>query len=123
MAQGTEELRREAAVMTGKHNDKYKTRLCTGFTFKHRCTKGARCEDAHGAADLRWVLRACMSFVMLYAAWGCNIAHGRWDWPCLSMGQPVCGQGQWQCKAVQPPTNASLAFATALYNGSLQHRT
>ena len=76
MAHGFEEVRREAAVMAGKHDDNYKTRLCTGFTFKHRCTKGSRCKDAHGAADLRWVLRACMCFVMLHAAWG--LQHCLW---------------------------------------------
>ena len=120
MAHGFEEVRREAVVMAGKHDDNYKTRLCTGFTFKHRCTKGSRCQAAHGAADLRWVLRACMCCVMLHAAWGLQHCLGRWPWLCLFMGQPVQGE----CAVASAKQSAAsprrpFALPTALHSGSL----
>ena len=114
MAHGFEEVRREAAVMAGTHDDNYKTRLCMGFTFKHRCTKGSRCKDAHGAADLRWVPRACMCSVMLQAACRCDIAYGRWPWPCLFMGQPLPGKGNGSAKQRSLPQAPScLVYCTA----------
>ena len=106
MAHGFEEVRREAAVMAGKHDDNYKTRLCTGFTFKHRCTKGTRCKDAHGAADLRWVLRACMCFVMLDT--GLGVGHWLWQ---VALALPVHGPASTGERAMAVQSNAAFPSA------------
>ena len=119
MAHGFEEVRREAAVMAGKHDDNYKTRLCTGFTFKHRCTKGTRCKDAHGASDLRWALRAGMCFVMLHT--GLGVERCLWQ---VALALPVHVLASMGERAMAVQSNAAspkrlLAFSTALHKGSL----